>query len=99
MLEENRICARVYRGDYSANWLLSEFDEDVWVVRNRGREEAVNGKWIGAVKINWNIGLGNGYRLTDRRYIKLLRGLKSASFILKAGLAGPTYTSYKWQLS
>lgn len=78
--------ARPYSGDFTAPWLLSDFDSVEWVTTNRGREElAEDGTWRNAVTVNWAMRLPNGSNLADPKYRKLLDLNKRIAFLIRSG--------------
>ena len=58
--------------DYTADWLLSEFPENIWFTTNKGREEFIDGRWKNTKNINFNITFSDGYKLTGDKYSNLL---------------------------
>lgn len=82
--------------DFTANWLLSKFDDDFWFTRNKGREEFIDGKWKHTKNINFNITLSDGHKLTDDIYSNLLFVIKKVSFIVRSGRTGKVYGLVRW---
>jgi len=76
-----------YRGEYHADWLLTEFDDPIWKTRKKSTRRQ-NGDWKGTEDINWDQLLPDGQRLTDSNYSKLLETCRRASFLYRQGLTG-----------
>ncbi len=80
-----------YNGSFKATWLLSDFNDSIWVTINKGREEQIGLKWSRTNNIYWDIPLPNGSRLTDVRYSELLTTLKKSAFLIREGLTGKIF--------
>lgn len=61
--------------NYAPEWLLSGFNEDIWVIDGGANSRLVDGVRKGAVKINWIKSLPNG-KLTDMCYSKPIHQAK-----------------------
>lgn len=92
---ENRI--RPYKGDFNADWLLCDFEDDVWFTTNRGREEFISNQWKNTIDVNWNVLLPNGYYLSDSKYSEFLKSIKMASFLLRTGYTNYNATTTCWR--
>jgi hypothetical protein len=82
--------------DFTADWLLSEFDDDFWFTTNKGREEFIDGKWKNTKNINFNITFSDGCKLTEPKYTNLLLVIKKTSFIVRSGRTGKIYGLLRW---
>ncbi len=82
--------------DYTADWLLSEFHENIWFTTNKGREEFIDGRWKNTKNINFNITFSDGYKLTGEKYSNLLFVIKKVSFIIRSGRSGKVYGILRW---
>lgn len=89
--------ARPYSGNYTASWLLSEYEDLEWVTSNGGREENIDGKWKNVVRVNWGVHLPNGDKLTDPKYNKLLDLNRRIAFLIRLGLVNGTYAVKPWR--
>jgi hypothetical protein len=96
MLIEARQQVGAARGDNTANWLLSDYADHLWITRCRGREKVVDDLWRGTVNVNWGVHLPNGKLLTDIAYENLLGSLKRCAFSVRSGITGKQYSSMKW---
>lgn len=87
---------RPYRGALEADWLISDFQSDLW--QTKGLDTAfVDGTWVRAKNIDWSVQLSNGDMLTDPGYSELLHAIKAAAFLYREGFAGgvsPTVGSW-----
>ncbi|EAU55995.1 hypothetical protein [Mariprofundus ferrooxydans] len=53
------------------SWLINNFKDPIWWLKNANQTRLVNDKWRGAITIDWGMKLPQG-RLTDMRWSKLL---------------------------
>lgn len=53
------------------SWLLSAFDAEEWFIKVPGQTRKVDGKWKGAIRLQWKTRLPGGW-LTDSDYARLL---------------------------
>jgi len=86
-----------YNGEFIANWLLSDFEDSIWITSNKGREKLQGSKWKYSLNIDWHISLPNGLKLTDPRYKKLLETIKKSVFIIRSGHTGKVYGVSRWK--
>lgn len=86
-----------YVGNFTAEWLLNNFEEPIWITRNRGRKQRSNGVISNAVKIDWNKQLPNGKLLTDSCYSKFLFVIKKIAFLMRSGFLNKNYTLRRWK--
>jgi hypothetical protein len=82
--------------DFTADWLLSEFDDDLWFTTNKGREEFIDGRWKNTKNINFDITFSDGCKLTGQKYSNLLFVIKKVSFIIRSGRGGRIYGISRW---
>lgn len=80
-----------------AAWLLSDFDDDVWITSNRGRQFTVDGKWKSAITVSWDISLPDGLRLTNPKYSALLGLSKRIAFTLRNGGVEGSFGITSWR--
>jgi hypothetical protein len=83
--------------DFTADWLLCDFGDDVWLTTNKGREELIDGEWKNTIKINFNIIFSDGHKLTGNKYSKLLFTIKKIIFIVRSGKTGRIFGLSRWQ--
>lgn len=97
LIESARQQVRPFTGKYEAPWLLVPFEANVWETTNRGREELIESKWKNTVRIDWQVKLPNGQRLTDARYEKLLTAAKKISFLARSDLIRGSSAPAAWR--
>lgn len=56
-------------------WLISDLDEDVWVIRSR-QSKLIDGKWVDVVRVRWSVQLADGTKLNDPQHRDLLSFVK-----------------------
>ena len=71
------------------NWLLDPFDAKIWKLKIPGESRLVDGKWIGAPKLDWHLRVPGGF-LTDLCWGTLLNHCK---LLTLAQIEGPNRTS------
>ena len=80
--------ARPYDGSWKAYWLLNNWHAPIWKTSIGAKtRKNTQGDWIGINKVNWDIMLPDGHRLTDDRYSTLLETARRSSFLFRNGLA------------
>jgi len=93
----------VYRGDFTAPWLLSAIDDHVWNISKGEETRYVDGKLINCYSYNWATKLYDGSNLVDPKNSDLLRGLQHLAFLARELPGGPaTLTTFKgffWSLN
>ena len=95
ILDEARRRASVYDGNWTAGWLLSGLHEHTWRISKGAETRIVDGKWVGAYRFHWGVGLPNGTRLTDPSNRAFLRGLQKLGFLAREMPGGPnTFSSH-----
>ncbi|EPT0781023.1 hypothetical protein ACVOPT_004369 [Enterobacter hormaechei] len=94
--ESARQQARPYDKEYVAPWLISPFDDDVWVTTNRNREEQIDGKWENVIRIDWRIPMPDGLLLTDPSYENLLNINKKIAFLVRSGYVSRISSPISW---
>lgn len=67
------------------SWLLDPFEASEWKLKIPGESRLVNGKWVGAHKLNWRLRVPGGY-LTDPCWSPLL---KQCKLLVLAHIEGP----------
>lgn len=82
--------------DLTADWLLSEFDDELWFTTNKGREEFIDGRWKNTKNINFNITFSDGCKLTEQKYSNLLFVIKKVCFLIRSGRTGKIYGVSRW---
>lgn len=88
---------RPYHGDYTAPWLLSDFEADEWITTNRGREEKIDDQWKNVFRINWAVPFSNGKKLTDPMYRQLLTVNRRLAFLNRSGYIGNINSLTTWR--
>ncbi|AMP02052.1 MULTISPECIES: hypothetical protein [Collimonas] len=70
-----------YKGPYTAPWLLSSFDSNVWLIKVPGSYCDSSGEWKGLKKLTWDILLDDESKLTDSANLLMFRATKSVLFL------------------
>lgn len=105
LLDEAKISARIYDGDFRAPWLLSpSIYCTVWSLRKGGGEtRQVDGKTVGDRKFDWGIRLPSGGTLTDDNHRNLLQAMQRLAFLVRTTPGGPstltTHLNFLWSLT
>ena len=86
-----------YMGNFTAEWLLSDFEEPIWVTRNKGRKKGTSGAISNTIKIDWNKQLPNGKLLTDSSYSNFLFVIKKIAFLMRSGFLDKNYGPTRWK--
>jgi len=81
---------------YKANWLLSNFDDDIWHTTNRGREFMVKGEWSSTIAINWKFDLPDGSNFADEKFSSLRTLGKKVLFNLRNGGVDRSFGVVSW---
>ena len=86
-LDEAKSHMRPFTGPYDAEWLLTGWNDPVWMTRNGKDTVLVDGKWVRTLNVNWHVKLADGTFLTDPEYADLLETLKRAAFLHREGFS------------
>ena len=89
--------AKPYDGDFTADWLLSDFEAVEWITRNNGREEFVDGCWKNTINVNWNVQLCNRKSLITPEYSHLLEANRTISWLHRSGFFGEGIALSIWR--
>lgn len=86
MLDSVSARGEIYQGRWTAPWLLSGWESDIWITTNGEKTRATSeGRFLGSVNVHWSVRLPNGCCLTDTKYSRLLNSCKKISFLYRQG--------------
>lgn len=74
------------RATPDAEWLLSDWSEDEWLLEKTGENaRVIDGKWRGVIQLSFNFQMTNGDLLTDDHYEDLKEDVKRLIFYSRSG--------------
>lgn len=103
LLEEASASTRIYRGDYTAPWLISPIHAPEWIISKGEETRYIDNNIRDHYTYKWSTKLYDGTNLISQENNKLLREMQRLAFLIRELPGGPkkllTFKSFLWSLN